>query len=141
MSNIKYLILLIALSSCGFYLNVNGNNFEAFVNTVKTTAGNDAKDCGLVEIYASQLNANTCVANAFSQQIPFYAIYKLQGIDSSLATAIVSGTDHILYFIFFDSDPSGGGNMNNGKITTTECKNAKYLGKPNVPYSDLFSCN
>lgn len=141
MKNLIFLISLATLISCGEPDNNSGIDFNDFRNAVKSTAGNDAIDCGQVEISSSQLSANTCAADSFLKQAPFFAIYKLRGIDSSFASGIAVGKDNIVYFLFFDSDPSGGGKKNNGYISKTECKNAEYLGNADVNYYDLFSCN
>ncbi len=141
MRNFYLFIVLFTLSSCGAKEYKSGIDFDDFRNKVKNTAGINAIDCGQVEISSNQLTTNTCVAESFLRQSPFFGIYKGQGTDSSVATGIAFGVDYKVHFLYFDSDPSGGGKKDNGKISQSECLNAKLGGSVDVDYYDLFSCD
>jgi len=135
---LSFLLCFVVLSSCGE--GVSGIEFNDFLNRVISTAGDGAVDCGQVEVGSSQLEANMCVVDSFTNKSPFRAIYLVQGIDSSVATAIAAGEDNKVYYLYFDSDPSGGARLNNGRISQIECLDAEYQGSVDVDCSELFSC-
>ncbi len=67
--------------------------FEEFAEQVSQSAEDDAVDCGTVLIGESELAANTCVAEAFVNGQAFYAVYQLQGFDSSVGAALSGDSD------------------------------------------------
>jgi hypothetical protein len=92
--------------------------FDAFI---KSLAEPGSSNCGTVAAGASRNTVDQCVSIRFTSADPFYVRYNLQGVDSSLAQAIVYNPSGTSYFLTFDSDPSGGGASNNGTIEQTSC--------------------
>lgn len=140
MKSFYILILLLLLSGCEVSENKSGITMNDFVNTVKSSTGENAIDCGQVEINENQFDTNACMAEAFTNNSQFYAIYMLQGTDSLGAVGLAYGVDEALFFWNFDSDPTGGGSIDNGKITKAECLNAVFSGNLDSEYYNVFSC-
>ena len=140
MKNFYILVLLLLLSGCEGTENKSGITMNDFINTVKSSTGENSIDCGQVEINENQFDTNNCMAEAFTNKSQFYAIYMLQGTDSLGAVGLAYAVDESLFFWYFDSDPTGGGSINNGKITKKECLNAIFSGNLNLDYYDVFSC-
>lgn len=135
------LLFSIMTKACIQYSGVSGTDFPDFRNQVSLTSGSGSLDCGQVESNGSQLEVNSCVAESFVNKISFFAIYKEQGVDSFIATGIAYvSNSNTLYFMIFDSDPSGGGRSDNGRIDQTECKGAVFQGSVDVNYFEMFSC-
>ena len=128
------------LVSCNASDNKSGLTFNDFQALVKSSAGNNAIDCGFVNINENQLKTNTCITASFVNKLSFYSFYQFQGNDSIGGKAIFSDKNNSLYFWDFDSDPMGQGRPDNGRITKEECLNAAFSGSVNVPSYELFSC-
>jgi len=137
MKQIYAIALALFLSACGD--QNSGLDMDDFINSVENALGDEALNCGVVEIGESQVETNYCVAEAYANQTPFYAIYKLLGTDSQGATAIVYEADETLTFWNFDSDPGGGGSSNNGKITQNECVTPMLYDLSNFGYENYYN--
>ncbi len=91
--------------------------FDEFIDEVKTSAGNEAIECGQVNVGESDIEANVCVSESYSNDLPFYAIYQLQGIDSFVAGAISKNENGMLILWSFDSSISGSGSSSDSRIS------------------------
>ena len=101
--------------------------FEDFRDQVRDAAGPDAEACGELETDASEIDANSCLARAFTNGTGAWSTVRRQGTDST----VVSGTavrDGSVTFYGFDSDPGGSAAEDNGRISTTECVGPSLSG-------------
>jgi len=106
-------------------------NFEDFRSAVASRAGNGAIECSSTD------NPNQCIADSFQTVVPAYSVFEATGgIDSQGGSGIALTASSRVFFLDFDSDPSGGGSLNNGRITTRECVNPELSG----PGVGSFAC-
>lgn len=122
--------LLIVTSIIGCRGGVSGVDFEDFRNSVAKRAGPNAIECSALS------DPNQCIANSFQSATPAYTVYESYGIDSRLGSGLALTKDSKVFFMKFDSDPSGAGRPNNGLISTRECINPQLSG----PGVGSFSC-
>lgn len=113
--------------------------FDEFVDEVSASSGDEAVDCGIVEIGASDVDANTCVAQAFVDGQSFFSVYELQGFDSNVGAALSGDSDGKVFRWTYDSNPSGA-TGSSSEIDTTECVDAELSGSLDSGYADVFSC-
>jgi hypothetical protein len=71
-------------------------------------AGTGAVNCGRVAVNGNSTATDQCVADAFSIKRAFFARYDLQGIDSLVSRLVAGTASGKVYFLLWDSDPSGG---------------------------------
>ncbi len=120
--------------------DVDRITFEEFTEQVSQSAENDAVDCGTVLIGESELSANTCVAEAFVNGQAFYAVYQLQGFDSSVGAALSGDSDGEVLEWEYDSNPAGGVPGSSSRVDSTVCVDAELSGSVDTGYADVFSC-
>jgi len=134
--------LFVALSACsdgGGDGDGDGETFEDFRDQVRGAAGRDADACGDVELNGSELEADTCLAQAFTNGTGAWPTVMQQGLDSFVASGTVVRDGRVIFY-GFDSDPSGGGARNNGRISTTECVGPSLSGVVGDPQTGAFQC-
>ena len=95
----------------------SGVTFADFRNAVEARAGTDAIEC------SSQIDPNQCIADAFDRATAAFSVFTGQGIDSQTGNGVAITNTSRVFFLDFDSDPSGGGSSSNGRISTRECVN------------------
>ena len=95
----------------------SGIGLNDFENAVSTQAGRDAIDCGALA------DPNLCISEGFNNSTAAFVVNIGQGTDSLVASGVAVKSNARVFFMSFDSDPSGGGSLNNGRITTSECIN------------------
>jgi len=67
----------------------------------QSSAGTSAVDCGTVEANGNRADANCCLASNLAQSMPAFALYKIQGIDSVVASAVsLKENGQVEYFEF-----------------------------------------
>jgi len=121
---IIFAVFLVLTNGC----NSNGDpdskfiSIEEFEQQVLDSISEQATNCGKVDIGDSAYNVNTCVSDSFIINIPFYAIYIKQGIDSSVAIAFTMHESGVVEYWTYDSDISGGSNRES-RVTATVCEN------------------
>ena len=90
---------------------------EAVLARLRDRVGVSPIECGRharpaappTDSYANALAASVrCVIDAAAQRRPSWMLVQLQGIDSWVATGLVSGADGVVERFSYDSDPSGG---------------------------------
>jgi hypothetical protein len=84
--------------------------------------GEQAINCSKVGIGDSPLVVNSCVSDSFIINIPFYAVYIKQGIDSNVASAFTMNASGVVEYWSYDSDISGGSNRES-RVTAAVCEN------------------
>ncbi len=145
----NYLTLLIsvALSACGGDNNngVKGEDtqrlkFSDFSTEVSESVEESADNCGVVKVGQSELEANTCVADAYVNDRAFYAVYELEGIDSSVGSAWSGSTSGEVFMWLFDSHPGGGLSDLPSSVEISECINAEFSGTVDVNFENVFTC-
>lgn len=139
------LIFCFGLVSCGSGSSkssdkVVSKTFDDFKNEVRQSSGEGATNCGVVEVGDSQVEANTCVAAAFVNNEAFYAVYELQGIDSSVGAAWSGRSNGEISRWSFDSNPGGGVPAKSSTTTKTLCANPTLSGSLDSGYQDIFTC-
>lgn len=120
--------------------DVETKTFEDFADEVSQSAGDDAVDCGIVEIGESEVSTNTCVAEAFINGEAFYSIYELQGVDSSVGGALSGDAEGEVLQWEFDSNPTGGVPASSSEIESTVCVDAELSGSVDTGYAEIFTC-
>lgn len=145
-----YLQVVIFGIICFSMVACNGSDEgEAQINTltlgdfsaeVKGSVSQNAINCGVVVIGESDLDVNTCAAESFSNMEEFYAIYHLQGFDSSVGAAITRENDGAIYVWSFDSSPSGGVPLSNSHIDREKCIDPELSGTVDSGYREIFLC-
>ena len=112
--------------------------FDDFISEVKTSAGNNSVECGQVKTSESDIETNVCVFESYTNNIPFYAIYQRQGIDSFVAGAISQGEDGLLFIWSYDSSASG--SESNPRTLQVECIEPTLTGTVDNGYLGIFDC-
>ena len=112
---------------------------EQFQQQLQTAAGMDAEFCGRVEASETSIATDNCVENSFNSQTPFYAVYMLQGIDSTVAEGISFNPQKELYFWDYDSSITGQGDAGPSRIVQQQCVNPVYTGE-NGSIETRFGC-
>lgn len=120
---LKYFLVLVIFLICSCFggdNNIPDSDVEDFVVTgididetdffdeVDNKAGSNSLDCGHL-VFVGFLQGNSgnlaevdaCVVNAFEVNESFFAIYDVQGIDSSLKYAIISNNENDLYVVYY----------------------------------------
>lgn len=100
-------------------------------------AGSGATDCGHVAIGGDGTDEGACAIAAFEAGEPFFVIYDLQGIDSSISAATVFDGS-TLYSLYRDSDPSGGSGV--GAVVTESVCTSGSVG-PGETGADTVVCD
>lgn len=81
--------------------------------------------------------ADACAVEAFQAGAPFFVVAELQGIDSSVSTAVAfDGTN--LLSLYRDSDPSGGSNVG-ASVTENICTSGSVV--PGDAGHDVVFCD
>lgn len=135
----------LGLSACGGDGSgkdaITPKTFHEFVEEVKSSAGADARNCGMVGIGEPELQANTCVAESSAAGQAFYAAYQLQGFDSIVGAAISGDSSGNVFLWRFDSNPAGGVPASPSKVETSECVDASLTGSVDSGFEEIFSCS
>lgn len=130
----------ILLVACG------GSNGESeitpddFVNEVQRSTEANADSCGVVEPGDSQVDANTCVADAFVNGRAFHAVYWLEAFDTVEGAAITGDSRGEVILWRYTSNPTGGVPGSPAEFESDECMNASLSGSVDSGYDDVFLC-
>ena len=116
----------------------SGTTLNDFQDRLQNDAGSEAVACGTLAILDSRLDANICLTQAFSNATSAYALFLEQGIDSQVAQGTVTQNGNVTFYSF-DSDPTGGGATDNGKITSSPCEQPQLSGT--VDDQTIFNCD
>ena len=135
-AKINLSILAICIAGCSGC--DSGSTISDFEDRLRRDAGPDAEVCGIVAIEESRLNANICLADAFSIGAAAFAIFMEQGVDSQGADGTVTRGGAVTFYTF-DSDPTGGGALDNGEILSSTCEQPQLSGS--VDGRTLFNCS
>ena len=149
--NNKKWISLIAYKSCVFLIFLTltvgcnkGNDpdskfisIEEFEQQISDSLDEQATNCGQVDIGASPFNVNTCVSDSFILNMPFYAVYIQQGIDSSVASAFTMNSSGVVEYWSYDSDITGGSGAES-RVTATVCENPSVT--PDLNDINIIEC-
>lgn len=104
-------------------------------------AGAGATDCGLVPVGGDATAADACAVEAFQGGAPFFVVYELQGIDSSVSTALAYDGAQLIS-LYRDSDPSGGSNVG-AEVTENVCTSGSVIAGDaghDVVFCDAPAC-
>ena len=112
---------------------------DQFQQTLQMAAGTDSEFCGRVEASITSIATDTCIENAFSTRTPFYAVYMLQGIDSTVAEGISFNSMNELFFWDYDSSITGQGNAGPSRVIQQQCVNPVFQGG-NGSIETRFGC-
>jgi hypothetical protein len=86
----------------------------------ETLAGPGAKDCGRVSVGGDPKTTDACVIMSFTVHQAFHAWYDQQGTDSKVARLVLGDASGRVFFLLWDSDPSGGSGAHE-TVDRTEC--------------------
>ena len=115
-------VLLALMTGCNNSDDSGFISIEEFERQVLDSVGEQATNCGKVDIGDSPFIVNTCVSDSFIINTPFYAVYFKQGIDSSVASALTMNVNGVVEYWSYDSDITGGSG-GESRVTTTVCEN------------------
>jgi hypothetical protein len=104
-----------------------GSSFESFGDLIRSKAGANSNDCGIVTLYGSRSDAIACAQAALSQRMAFKVIFEVQGIDSKDFLGLAVGNGGKAVLPEWDSDIKGGG----GFLATSRINERTCL-KPRV---------
>lgn len=134
--------LLVMLSACSNNSNSSrsGTTLEDFRNELLAAAGPNGRACGELAIGESEIDADSCLAEAFTNDTPAWSIVRRQGIDSTVAMGTTVRHRNVVFYDF-DGDPNGGGADDNGRISTRECIEPSLSGIVGDPMNaPTFQC-
>jgi len=77
--------------------------FLVLANRLKQLAGEAARDCGFVRLYARPETATACALSIYAEKKPFYVTYVEWGIDSYVAMSFASDANGNVYKVKYDS--------------------------------------
>jgi len=115
-------------------------SFDDFKNQVVDSIDDAAKECGVVKLGNDKTEANTCVAESFTNKEAFVAVYELQGIDSSVGIALAMQANLTVTLWRYDSNPCGGVPACPSKIEPVVCEDAQLSGVVDGQPEDIFIC-
>ena len=111
-------LVLVAAVAGGSAQAPNPYSADAVLARLQARLGIKPSECGRHPLpqrgapsddYANALTASVrCVTQAAEQRRPSWMFVQEQGIDSWVATGLVSGADGVVQRFDYDSDPSGG---------------------------------
>jgi hypothetical protein len=110
-------------------------------------AGARVKPCGTLPLHAdfseaTDVTARPCIESALAAKQPFIAEKQLRGTDSAVARGFVGVLEHgelVVYALYFDSNPCGGGCPEAGHTSVHRCRTFK-VPKVTADCNDLFDC-
>ncbi len=114
-------LLTLAISCLLFACGGSGDSssddtsVEQLRSTITQAASDSAINCGEVQVAAAPEEVDQCLIQAYNNQTPAYAIYFLQGIDSTVARGVVIDSDRTVRFWTYDS-------WGTGQITEHSCE-------------------
>ena len=116
--------VVLALTGCNSNKDPDSKfiSIEEFEQKLLDSVGEQATNCGKVNIGDSPYDVNTCVSDSFIINIAFYAVYIQQGTDSQVASAFTMNSNGVVEYWSYDSDISGGSNSGS-RVTSTVCEN------------------
>lgn len=94
-------------------------DFEA---TVADWAGEHGENCGKIGVEEDRSTAIACAEQAIQQNEPFYVIFALQGVDSSVFQALARNDSGEFQMYFYDSNIYGSGGIEpKGSLDQISC--------------------
>jgi len=115
-------------------------SIDEFEQQVFDSVGEQAINCGKVDINDSPFLVNTCVSDSFIINTPFYAIYIQQGIDSSVVSAFAMNSSGVVEYWTYDSDISGGSNRES-RVTSLICEDPSVAFDLNDVNLNVIECS
>jgi len=115
-------------------------SIDEFEQQVFDSVGDQAINCGKVDINDSPFVVNTCVSDSFIINTPFYAIYIQQGMDSNVASAFAMNSSGVVTYWSYDSDISGGNNSES-RVTSGTCETPSIAFDLNDVDLNVIECN
>lgn len=120
-----------------FQCFVSLDQFQAQIQN-DTAAG--ALFCGKVEAMQLTANVDQCVSDAFSGGRAFYAVYVLQGIDSTVAEGVSGSSSGDIVLWSYDSSVTGQGDSGPSDVRNAVCDSPVYVGGTGQSVSSKFQC-
>jgi len=107
----------------------------ALLNKLKSLAGPDSRDCGVVALHESPEAAVACVASANSAGKAYRLAVEFQGTDSIAWQGAVRDEQGKLRVLYYDSDPSGGAGAGT-TLSVVLCREILFAAQGN----DVIDC-
>jgi CubicO group peptidase (beta-lactamase class C family) len=97
-------ILVAAVAAWGMG---TGPSLEEYKRTLRSTAGDGARDCGVVALQEARTEALRCSADALAAASAFFVAFQVQGIDSVIYVGLVRPANGEAEKLTWDSDITG----------------------------------
>jgi len=107
----------------------------ALVNKLKSLAGLDSRDCGVVALHESPEAAVACATSANSSGKAYRLAVEFQGTDSIAWQGAVRDEQGKLRVLYYDSDPAGGSGAGT-TLSVVLCREILFAAKGN----DVIEC-
>ena len=117
-------------------------SFEDFVDDVRAAAGPNAEACPADGPSGDESgeSAAACVARAFGNGTPAWAIETESGLRSTLARGVATDADAAVTLFTYDSDPFGGGSVPDPESDAERCESPRLSGTVDADLFDAFVC-
>ena len=101
---------------------LSGITLESFREMLAERSGAEGWDCGHMEALSDSREVNCCVLEHLELGQPFHATFRAAAAgDSAITHGIAFDGDGNLSVYLFDSDPSGGGRLDNRTVLEDSC--------------------
>ena len=107
----------------------------ALLNKLKSLAGPDSQDCGVVALHESPDAAVACATSANSAGKAYRLAVEFQGTDSIAWQGAARDEQGKLRVLYYDSDPSGGAGAGT-TLSVVLCREILFATKSN----DVIEC-
>ena len=116
--------------------------FEDFVDDVRAAAGPGAEACPADGSTGDESgeSAAACVARAFGNGTPAWAIETESGLRSTLARGVATDAAGAVTLFTYDSDPFGGGSVPDPASDARRCASPRLSGTVDAGLLDAFVC-
>ena len=119
---------------------VDSNSLESFSAELGAALNSGSTNCGIVRISMESSAVDTCVEDMFTASSPFYAVYELMGIDSTVAEGVSLDAQGKLLIWSFDSSITGQGDSGPVRIESEQCLQPTLLNSTEQTINGKFGC-
>jgi len=118
---------LIGLSADAQVKNHEHAALRGFLARLKSLAGVNARECGLLALGDSTKGVLSCSVEELSKRTPFWLAIQVQGVDSAIWTGLVQDSEGGVFRLEFDSDVHGGSQSNSKpSVSILRCSSLSF---------------
>ena len=116
-------------------------SLEEFTNVLTENLSEDSINCGISPGGENTIEINMCVVSAFENSKSFYAIYKIQGVDSTMARATTMDASGIINDWFYGGNEVGVMSGYDSYYLKNQCDNPAVKQEYDDREKLIFECS